>query len=277
MVNAVLTLFCFDGPMTYRYIDFPAGFGEHLRWLGIDVGPMPGFDIHAATTMETPVRLAGLNTWRHPAIVGAFSYFGGGCVFQSAAIGRYCSVADNVQVGLGQHPTDTLTTSILAWRSGEEALNFEEHLEREQPGWKRALPELPYHATAFTTIGNDVWIGCNVYLKDGVTIGDGAIIGAHAVVTRDVPPYAIVAGSPARIIRYRFDDKTIERLLALQWWDYNILDVAELDLGDIDSAICTMEEAIAGGLEPYRPAVINLVEEHDRFLQIQEMMLRQRA
>lgn len=260
--------------MTYRYIDFPTGFGAHLGRMGIDVGPMPGFDIHEATTMETPVRLAAVNTWRHPAIVGAFSYFGGGCVFQSAAIGRYCSVADNVQIGLGQHPADALTTSILAWRTGVEALNFEEHLRQAQPGWTRALPLMPYHATAFTTIGNDVWIGCNAYLKDGVTIGDGAIIGAHAVVTRDVPPYAIVAGSPARILRYRFDDQTIERLLALQWWDYNILDVADMDPGDISSAIGTMEEAIGGGLKPYAPAAINLVEEYERFLYLQEMLRR---
>lgn len=263
--------------MSYTYIDFPAGFGEHLRWMGIDVGPMPGFDIHYATTVETPVRLAGVNMWRHPAIIGAFSYFGGGCVFQSAAIGRYSSVADNLQVGLGQHPTDTLTTSILAWRSGEEALNFEQHFETIQPGWTRALPTIPYEAGGFTMIGNDVWIGCNVYIRDGVTIGDGAIVGAHSVVTKDVPPYAIVAGSPARIIRYRFPEPVIERLLGLQWWNYNILDIAGLDLGDIDRAMGTMEEAIANGLEPYAPAPVNLVEEYDRFLAVREMMLRQRA
>lgn len=263
--------------MTYRTIDFPAGFGEHLRWAGIDVGAMPPFDIHEATTVETPVRLAGLNTWRHPAIIGAFSYFGSGGVFQSASIGRYCSVADNVQVGMKQHPTDTLTTSILAWRTGEEALNFETHFETTRPGWQRALPTIPYHPGGFTMIGNDVWIGCNVYLKDGITIGDGAVIGAHAVVTKDVPPYAIVAGTPARVLRYRFDDAMIARLLALEWWNYNILDMADLQLDDMDRAIGTIEDAVAAGLEPYSPPAVNLVEEYDRFLALQEMMWRQRA
>lgn len=70
------------------------------------------------------------------------------------------------------------------------------------------------------TLGNDVWIGYEAVILAGVTIGDGAIIGARAVVTRDVPPYAIVGGVPARLIRRRFDEATIESLLALQWWDW---------------------------------------------------------
>ena len=70
------------------------------------------------------------------------------------------------------------------------------------------------------TLGNDVWIGYEAVILAGVTIGDGAIISARAVVTRDVPPYAIVGGVPARLIRRRFDEATIESLLALQWWDW---------------------------------------------------------
>ena len=69
-------------------------------------------------------------------------------------------------------------------------------------------------------LGNDVWVGFEAVILAGVTIGDGAIIGARAVVTRDVPPYAIVGGVPARLIRRRFDEATIESLLALQWWDW---------------------------------------------------------
>lgn len=69
-------------------------------------------------------------------------------------------------------------------------------------------------------LGNDVWIGYEAVILAGVTIGDGAIIGARAVVTRDVPPYAIVGGVPARLIRRRFDDATIEALLDLRWWDW---------------------------------------------------------
>ena len=72
------------------------------------------------------------------------------------------------------------------------------------------------------TIGNDVWVGRNVMILSGVTIGDGSVIGAGSVVTSDVPPYAIAAGNPARIIRLRFDVKTVERLLQIKWWNWSI-------------------------------------------------------
>ena len=72
-----------------------------------------------------------------------------------------------------------------------------------------------------TTVGNDVWIGCNVVVLPGVTIGDGAVVAAGSIVTKDVPPYAIVAGSPARVLRYRWDEKTVERVAALRWWDWD--------------------------------------------------------
>ena len=72
-----------------------------------------------------------------------------------------------------------------------------------------------------TYIGNDVWIGENVTIKDGVKIGNGAVIGTAAVVTKDVPPYAIVAGVPAKIIKYRFDDKKIQLLQDIKWWDWS--------------------------------------------------------
>jgi virginiamycin A acetyltransferase len=71
------------------------------------------------------------------------------------------------------------------------------------------------------TIGNDVWIGARAVILDGITIGDGAIVGACAVVTKDVPPYAVVAGVPARVIRYRFSEKKIRTLLELQWWEWS--------------------------------------------------------
>lgn len=263
-----------EAGVTQQLIDFPAGFDEHLCHLGVDVGAMPARGLNPITMVEAPVRLNGLDTRGDPAIIGAFTYFGRNCRFQSAAIGRYCSVSDSLQVGLGHHPTDMLTTSPILWR---EAFNFSRHFEESQPGWKRALPTVPYHATGFTTIGNDVWIGCSVYLRDGITIGDGAIIGAHSVVTKDVPPYAIVGGSPARVIRYRFDDKTIERLLAVQWWNYNILELADLDMSDIDRALGTLEDALAKGLEPYQPAALNLVEEYGRYLTIQEYLRLKRA
>lgn len=70
-------------------------------------------------------------------------------------------------------------------------------------------------------MGNDVWVGCNSVLISGVKVGDGAIIGAGAVVTKDIPPYAIVVGVPARVIKYRFDEEVRERLLQIKWWNWD--------------------------------------------------------
>jgi hypothetical protein len=126
-------------------------------------------------------------------------------------------------------------------------------------------------------IGNDVWIGTQAWIKDGVTIGDGAIIAAHAVVTHDVPPYAIVGGSPARIIRYRFPDAMIERLLAVRWWDYAILDFGGFDVRDVETCVGDLEDSIAAGaLIPYEPGFVNLLDERRTFETIQEL-LEQRA
>ncbi|SCH02904.1 Streptogramin A acetyltransferase [uncultured Clostridium sp.] len=72
-----------------------------------------------------------------------------------------------------------------------------------------------------TTVGNDVWIGCNVVVLPGVTIGDGAVVAAGSIVSKDIPAYAIVAGVPARVIKYRWDEKTIERVSELKWWNWN--------------------------------------------------------
>jgi acetyltransferase-like isoleucine patch superfamily enzyme len=76
-------------------------------------------------------------------------------------------------------------------------------------------------------VGNDVWIGINAFVKGGIKIGDGAIIGAHAVVTKDVEPFTIVAGNPARIIGKRFNDETIEKLLKTKWWDFQETELSE--------------------------------------------------
>jgi virginiamycin A acetyltransferase len=88
--------------------------------------------------------------------------------------------------------------------------------------WAHAMEGKTYPQKGDIVIGNDVWIGYQATILSGVTVGHGAIIGSKSVVASDVPPYSIVAGNPARIIRKRFDEETIEKLLALAWWDWDL-------------------------------------------------------
>ena len=121
-------------------------------------------------------------------------------------IGRYCSIADDVNIMLGgNHRLDFVTTYPFGAMTGV---------------WPEAAGRDDYAATrGDVTIGNDAWLGSGCMIMSGVTIGDGAVIAARAVVTKDVPPYGIVGGNPAKLIRRRFNDATVERLLAARWWD----------------------------------------------------------
>lgn len=98
-------------------------------------------------------------------------------------------------------------------------------------GWEKATPKLDdLPLKGDTIIGNDVWIGENVTILPGVHIGDGAIIGANSVVAKDIEPYSIAVGNPCRVVKKRFDDETIEKLLELKWWDWGeekIFDILE--------------------------------------------------
>lgn len=136
--------------------------------------------------------------------VGRYTRIKPGCVFKNATLGNYCSIANDVMIGIGQHPTNLLSTNSIFYKPGIHA-RFAQHIEYE---------EEPY-----TTIGHDVWIGNGALVMDGVTIGNGAIVAARAVVTKNVPPYAIVGGIPAKVIKFRYDDETISLLQRWQWWN----------------------------------------------------------
>ena len=142
-------------------------------------------------------------------------------------IGDYCSIADNVHVFLGGYHRPE-------WVSMYPFGAFAE--------WRDANPAMNHTVgRGDVVIGSDVWLGSQSTIMAGVTIGDGAVVAARAVVARDVPPYAIVAGNPARVVKYRFDEGTIAELLAIAWWDWPASRVREnLDFllsGDIQAFI----------------------------------------
>lgn len=128
--------------------------------------------------------------------IGAYSYMRSSELMHISEIGRFCSIGQNVQLGMNprNHPIDWASTC--------------EHISK---GYRPIV--------ANTSIGHDVWIGHNASIMAGLRIGTGAVIGTQAVVTRDVPPYSIVVGNPARIVKYRFSELVITALLASRWWE----------------------------------------------------------
>ncbi|WP_167858447.1 CatB-related O-acetyltransferase [Methylobacterium nonmethylotrophicum] len=170
--------------------------------------------------------------------MGSFSYLGAGSwVANTDRIGRYCSIGQGVLIGAGPHPVDWLSTSTFFYRRAM----WTSHPTVEQ--FYENHPVDPQFEQSPCRIGNDVWIGSHAVIMMGVNVGDGAVIGANATVTKDVPPYAIVAGSPAKVIRTRFSAETIERLLASQWWNLHPSQLKGLNYSDIEQCLATLANA----------------------------------
>lgn len=142
--------------------------------------------------------------------LGDFTYVSTGCRLHNTAIGKFGCIGPDVLSGLGTHPSRDFVSVHPAFYSPKNASGL------------TLASEVHFHEHKLVVIGNDVWIGARATLLDGVAIGNGAVVGAGAVVTKDVPPYAVVGGVPARVIRYRFTPEQIESLEASQWWDWDL-------------------------------------------------------
>ncbi|WP_457095916.1 CatB-related O-acetyltransferase [Lysobacter sp. P5_B9] len=177
------------------------------RFKGAVVGP--GACVDKQSRLETDTRILDgaliLNS-----TVSSYTYVGRRSHVQNAKIGSFCSVANDVVIGPGVHPVERFSTSPLFYKKRNtfriELVSSDTYGDEYRP----------------VKIGNDVWIGARAIVMGGVAIGHGAVVAANSVVTKDVPPYAIVGGVPARVIRYRFSEAKIQRLLELRWWDWTL-------------------------------------------------------
>lgn len=139
-------------------------------------------------------------------VMGRYSYIGKCTRITDATIGSFCSIGEYCGIGGGVHPVALVSTSPT-FLKGRNIM-------------RKNFSQFEYKTSIPVTIGSDVWIGDGAFIMPGLHIGDGAVIGAHAVVTKDVAPYAIVAGVPAKELRKRFDELVIEKLLEIRWWDW---------------------------------------------------------
>lgn len=137
--------------------------------------------------------------------IGRYSRVNPGCQLSNTIVGNFTAIGRNSSIGLGQHPLNYVSTQNIFYKKNNM-----------NNAWVRTI-NFP---TKNIIIGNDVWIGVETIIMDGVKIGDGAVVGARAVVTKDVPPYAIVVGQPAKITRYRFNQDVIQRLEEIKWWNF---------------------------------------------------------
>ncbi|MBU2699502.1 phosphonate metabolism protein (transferase hexapeptide repeat family) [Sporomusaceae bacterium BoRhaA] len=157
-------------------------------------------------------------------IFGDYSYAAGDVTIIYAEIGKFCSIASHVRINPGNHPMQRVTQHHCTYRRRQ--FGFANTDDDEFFDWRRSHKCM---------IGHDVWIGHGAVIMSGVSVGTGAVIGAGAVVTKDVAPYDIVAGVPARRIKKRFPDDMVEKLLAIAWWEWDrpTLEQRFSDLSDV--------------------------------------------
>jgi len=149
-------------------------------------------------------------------VIGDYTYVAPNCSISMTTIGKFCSIGPNLISGWGIHPLNGISTSPMFYstlkQNGTTLSETDKAIERSS-----------------IKIGNDVFIGMNVSILDGVEIGDGAVIAAGSVVNKNIPPYAIAAGVPCKVVKYRFSTDIIEKLLQLEWWNFEGENLREVE------------------------------------------------
>lgn len=182
--------------------------------------------------------------------IGAFSYQRANPL--TVSMGRYCSIADQTSVMGERHPLEHVTSSSFMYRAPRPSFRWarEDLLGNTQ---KLVMPTI--RTAPPPVLGHDVWTGNHVILARGITLHTGCIAAAGAVVTRDVPPYAIVGGNPARVIRLRFPEAVVERLLASRWWECHPSVLFDADIRD-PSRFLDALDTLREGLPAFEPKVL---------------------
>ena len=200
--------------------------------------------------LESPLSLHKIDLNTRSGIIpriGAHTYIRSGGYFSAfQEIGRFCSIGPSLRCGDVNHPLDLVSTHPFAYR----------HRRPEDPSYRyqRVIKAPP-------KIGHDVWIGSNAMIMSGVNVATGAVIAAGAVVCKDVAPYEIVGGVPARHIRFRFSPEIIERLLATEWWNYDPESLVNLDFSNPEAFI---EQLATAKLRPVPYALWRIHEQGRR-------------
>lgn len=159
-----------------------------------------------------------------------YSYIGRNGLIMNTEIGKYCSIADDCKIGCAEHPIEWVSTSPV-FHKGRNIL-------------RKNFNQIEYKTNKRTIIENDVWIGNNVLIKAGIRVGNGAIIGMGSIVTKDVEPYSIIAGVPAKKIRDRFSEENKKALLDTKWWEWSdeIIEKCSDNINDVQKFLDKIEE-----------------------------------
>lgn len=199
---------------------------KRLMWLFIErkklSKKLKGFSAHWTSLADDRTQFSEHNWLGRRSVfigsrIGKCTYVVGAEI-RNADIGAFCSIGPETLIGgLGGHPVSWLSTHPAFYTQPNQAC-FSFNIERS------------FTETSRTKVGNDVWIGARVTVLDGVKVGNGSIIAAGAVVVKDVPPYSIIGGVPARLIRKRFDDRVIEKLENMQWWNAELESLSKVAL-----------------------------------------------
>jgi len=167
--------------------------------------------------------------------VGRYSGFGSFSYLVDTEVGRYATIGSRVSVGGFNHPVNWLSVHEFQYRDTSRIYGANVYTAADSVHQPHSLD---------TNLGDDVWVGDNVVILRGVKVSTGVIVGAGSVVTKDIEPYMIAVGNPARVLRPRFEPSVVKRLLELRWWELELHQLRDLNYSKVDDALNTIEDRI---------------------------------